>query len=111
HNTYDIEFWGADGMGTSYYLGALEAFIAMSDHLKQDASLYQSLFAKGKKAMEQLYNGEYFIQHIQWKGLHNDPLLFRNTAELEEPLSSEAKDLLNTEGPKYQYGNGGLSDG
>ena len=23
HNTYDIEFWGPDGMCTSFYLGAL----------------------------------------------------------------------------------------
>ena len=25
HNTYDIEFWGPDGMCTSFYLGALKA--------------------------------------------------------------------------------------
>ena len=25
HNTYDIEFWGPDGMCTSFYLGALLA--------------------------------------------------------------------------------------
>ena len=25
HNTYDIEFWGPDGMCTSFYLGALQA--------------------------------------------------------------------------------------
>ena len=25
HNTYDIEFWGADGMCTSFYAGALAA--------------------------------------------------------------------------------------
>ena len=27
HNTYDIEFWGADGMCTSIYLGALSAML------------------------------------------------------------------------------------
>ncbi|MCB0689667.1 MAG: hypothetical protein KDC53_24170, partial [Saprospiraceae bacterium] len=27
HNTYDIEFWGPDGMCTSFYLGALYAFV------------------------------------------------------------------------------------
>ncbi len=31
HNTYDIEFWGADGMHTSFYIGALNAIIAMGN--------------------------------------------------------------------------------
>ena len=30
HNTYDIEFWGADGMCTSFYLGALRAAVLMA---------------------------------------------------------------------------------
>lgn len=30
HNTYDIEFWGPDGMCTSIYLGALSAFAEMA---------------------------------------------------------------------------------
>ena len=29
HNTYDIEFWGPDGMCTSFYLGALRAAVLM----------------------------------------------------------------------------------
>jgi hypothetical protein len=29
HNTYDIEFWGPDGMCTSFYLGALYAMTRM----------------------------------------------------------------------------------
>jgi len=113
HNTYDIEFWGADGMGTSYYLGALEAMIEISEYLKENSDEYKLLFDKGKKAMENnLFNGEYFIQNIQWKGLHNDPLIYHNTAEgPPQPLSPEAKQLLNIEGPKYQYGTGCLSDG
>ena len=127
HNTYDIEFWGADGMGTSYYLGALEAFITMSERVNTVASsaktgdvsevpnemvLYLDLFNKGKKAIEgRLWNGEYFIQNIQWKGLHNDPLVFKNTAEYDQTLSPEAKVLMDKEGPKYQYGKGCLSDG
>ena len=31
HNTYDIEFWGPDGMCTSFYLGALKAFCEMGN--------------------------------------------------------------------------------
>lgn len=115
HNTYDVEFWGADGYTTGYYLGALEAFIQMSQYLKQqeDISEYQTLFDNGKKVLNNdLYNGEYFIQNIQWKGLRNDPLVYHNTAEgPAQPLSSESRTLLNNEGPKYQYGKGCLSDG
>ena len=32
HNTYDIEFWGPDGMCTSFYLGALRAMAALAEH-------------------------------------------------------------------------------
>jgi len=107
HNTYDIEFWGADGMCTSIYLGALEAMVQMGTYLHEDAGQYQMLFNKGKKAMEsQLYNGEYFVQNIQWKELHQSP-----NAHSEDYGSPEAKALLQTEGPKYQYGKGCLSDG
>jgi uncharacterized protein (DUF608 family) len=112
HNTYDIEFWGPDGMGTGIYLGALQAMIKMGSYLHADTALYQSLFEKGKKYMEsELFNGEYFVQKIQWTGLHSDPLVYRNTAELYEAPSSEALSLLKEEGPKYQYGKGCLSDG
>ena len=110
HNTYDIEFWGPDGMCTSIYIGALSAFVEISRSLGEPVGKYQDLLAKGKKFLEkELYNGEYFIQHIQWKGLHaSDPteaLSFGGT------YSNEAVELLQKEGPKYQYGEGCLSDG
>src|SRR5690606_21519545 len=61
HYTYDIEFWGPDGMCTSFYLGALDAMIKMGKQLKIDTKKYQQLFQKGKAYMESaLYNGEYF---------------------------------------------------
>ena len=44
HNTYDIEFWGPDGMCTSFYLGALTATIEMGKHLKKDVKQYQELY-------------------------------------------------------------------
>ena len=49
HNTYDIEFWGPDGMHTSFYIGALNAIIAMGKFLGKDVSKYQQLSASGKK--------------------------------------------------------------
>ena len=110
HNTYDIEFWGPDGMHNSFYLGALNAFIAMSEYLKEDASFYKDLATKGKAFTEaELFNGEYFIQKIQWTGLQApDPT---KLVSWSVNYSDEAKALLEKEGPKYQYGSGCLSDG
>jgi len=112
HNTYDIEFWGPDGMCTSFYLGALQAISEMGEFLGEDVSLYKDILAKGKQFMEnELYNGEYFIQKIQWEGLDApDPVKLAETS-LSINYSEEAIDLLKKEGPKYQYGNGCLSDG
>ena len=41
HNTYDIQFWGADGMCTSFYAGALAAAVAMSTALGEDVTGYE----------------------------------------------------------------------
>ncbi|QEC66652.1 hypothetical protein FRZ67_04810 [Panacibacter ginsenosidivorans] len=110
HNTYDIEFWGADGMHCSFYLGSLEAIIAMGSHLNKDVTLYKTLAERGRKMMETgLYDGEYFIQDIQFKGLNaKDPTTAQSFGG---EYSQEAKELLQKEGPKYQYGKGCLSDG
>lgn len=110
HNTYDIEFWGPDGMHCTFYLGALEAIIAMAEQLGKDASAYKSLAVKGRAFLEnELYNGEYFIQKIQYTGLKAE-----NPAKAQSfggEYSKEAQELLRREGPKYQYGTGCLSDG
>ena len=110
HNTYDIEFWGPDGMCTSFYLGALTATIEMGKHLKKDVKRYQELYKKGKTFMEtQLYNGEFFIQEIKVEGLNApDPAKAKSFGG---EYSAEAIELLKKEGPKYQYGKGCLSDG
>jgi hypothetical protein len=110
HNTYDIEFWGPDGMHTSFYIGALNAFATMGEFLKKDVEKYKTLAALGKKFMEtELYDGEFFIQKIQYKGLNvKDPTTEKSFGG---EYSAEAKDLLEKEGPKYQYGKGCLSDG
>jgi uncharacterized protein (DUF608 family) len=110
HNTYDIEFWGPDGMCTSFYLGALQAAAAMARALKEDAPVYAELFAKGKSLAEsELFNGEYFMQRIEWKNLRaQNPL---ENKSMVGNYSAEAVALFEKEGPKYQYGNGCLSDG
>jgi uncharacterized protein (DUF608 family) len=112
HNTYDIEFWGPDGMCTTFYIGALFAAVEMANAFGDDAAQYADLYKKGRIELEKkLFNGEYFIQQVVWEGLSTaDP-----TAQADRGIgmnySAEAKELLEKEGPKYQYGNGCLSDG
>lgn len=111
HNTYDIEFWGPDGMCTSFYLGALKAATLMATELGEDGSRYDELYRKGRVFMEnELYNGEYFIQQIQWTDLRaGDPTDAKALVRVN--WTPEAVELLHKEGPKYQYGIGCLSDG
>jgi uncharacterized protein (DUF608 family) len=112
HNTYDIEFWGADGMCTSFYLGALASINQMGSFLNEDVSNYKQLLESGKKFMtDSLYDGEYFIQKIKWKGLNAPDPINLSKNSWNSDYSEEAKKLLSEEGPKYQYGKGCLSDG
>lgn len=112
HNTYDIEFWGPDGMCTSFYLGALYAFIEMSKKLNHEVSFYEELLAKGRKILEDdLFDGEYFIQKIQVEGLNAANPVEASKISMGGKYSEEALLLLREEGPKYQYGSGCLSDG
>jgi hypothetical protein len=110
HNTYDIEFWGPDGMCSSFYLGALSAAVSMGKALNDGVEEYSTLLAKGTQHVErELFNGEYFIQKIQWTGLRaKDPL---ETKSFVGNYSPEAIEIFKKEGPKYQYGTGCLSDG
>lgn len=109
HNTYDIEFWGPEPMCSSMYLGALQAAISMSRAMNDSSSLYEQLLQKGSRRMESdLFNGQFFFQDVKTDGL-------RATLPTHtfggEPYSHEALQLIEKEGPNYQYGNGCLSDG
>ncbi len=97
-------------MCSSFYLGALTAAIAMGKALNEEVTGYETLLAKGKAAVEAgLFNGEYFIQKIEYKTLRaKNPLEDKN---LVGAYSAEAVALFQQEGPKYQYGNGCLTDG
>ena len=104
HNTYDIEFWGADSMCSSFYLGALKAICLIGKELGKDIDEYDRLYKKGKEYLEtKLFNGEYFYQEVEWETLDEG---FDVTKE-----NANAQKLLIKEGPKYQYGTGCLSDG
>jgi uncharacterized protein (DUF608 family) len=112
HNTFDIEFWGPDGMCTSIYLGALSAMAAMASAVGEssDASDYSDLAQKCAKFMDEaLFNGEYYQQKVEFQDLH-DQSFAKSIAHVDEK-SSEMQQLLKREGPKYQYGSGCLSDG
>ena len=112
HNTYDIEFWGPDGMCTGFYLGALTSIIEMSKAVNEPCEEYEMLLKKGKAYMEsELYDGEYFMQKVTWEGLRAPSPVEAAKTSLMTTYSDEALDLMKREGPKYQYGKGCLSDG
>ncbi|MDZ7371063.1 MAG: non-lysosomal glucosylceramidase, partial [candidate division KSB1 bacterium] len=70
HNTYDIEFWGPEPLGTTFYLGALRAATLMAQALGENSSEYERLYQRGRKVLEtELFNGEYFFQKVVWQGL------------------------------------------
>ena len=111
HNTYDREFWGPDGMCTTIYLGALCAMAEMGEALglEAEAASWRELAERGARFLEtELFNGEYFHQQVQFRELR-DPS-FRNLIA-DDSRQGEAMELLRREGPKYQYGDGCLSDG
>jgi non-lysosomal glucosylceramidase len=83
HNTYDIEFLGPNTMMGTIYLTALKAAERIARALGDpSADEYRSLYEKGsEKYDELLWNGEYYIQRYDPEGA-----------------------------PKYQYGEGCLSD-
>jgi uncharacterized protein (DUF608 family) len=112
HNTYDIEFWGTDGMCTSLYLGALSALSQMAQAVGQleNAKFYDELAHRCARFMDgQLFNGEYYQQKVQYQGLRNTS--FAELVAKVDEHSSEMQQLLKREGPKYQYGTGCISDG
>jgi uncharacterized protein (DUF608 family) len=112
HNTYDIEFWGPDGMCSSIYIGALTAMAALARDCEHaaEALYYEDLARRGARFLDdQIFNGEYYQQQIKYTGLRDTSFLetIGKTAESSQPEDL----LLRREGPKYQSGSGCLSDG
>lgn len=82
HNTYDIEFDGAEPLGNIMLLAALAAAIRMGEHLGDDVSGYREALARSSVAVDTtLYNGEYYEQRVE-----------------------------DVNARRYQYGHGVLSD-
>ena len=68
----------------AFYLGALQAAVLMGTALGDDVSAYAALLAAGtERANRELFNGEYFIQKVEWKTLRAseaDPTRTTSTA-------------------------------
>jgi uncharacterized protein (DUF608 family) len=112
HNTYDIEFWGPDGMCTSIYIGALCAIARLASGLgfDADATDYEALAERGAAYLDaELFNGEYYQQNVLWRELRDQS--FARLIAVDTHENQEMLRLLRAEGPKYQYGSGCLSDG
>lgn len=67
HNTYDIEFYGANPLSTLYFLAGLKAGAALARAMGDGANAerWDAMAAQGQQRFVELcWNGAYFIQHI-----------------------------------------------
>ena len=122
HNTYDIEFYGPNTMCGSLYLAALKAAAEMAIALgeKDKSAEYNQLYLKGSELYDQqLWGKDYYVQNVYvLKGLEVPKHLLspenENCGEDCECRKSPGgkKPALDTTWviPKYQYGQGCLSD-
>jgi len=111
HNTYDIEFWGPDGMCGSIYLAALKAIISMSRRFGENTEVYEQIYHSGRDYLENiLFNGEYFEQKVMWN-FPEKQAEFEEKSLMEKYHSRTLTRIIRKEGPPFQYGKGCLSDG
>ncbi|MFZ5518776.1 MAG: GH116 family glycosyl-hydrolase [Candidatus Zhuqueibacterota bacterium] len=122
HNTYDIEFYGPNTMTGSIYLAALKAASEMAQAMgdRNAASEYLKIYKSGSAKYDRLlWNGHYYIQKVQVeKGLVVPDWLKTPQAEsCDDPNCTcksspggKKKALESDLIPKYQYGDGCLSD-
>ncbi len=122
HNTYDIEFFGPNTMCTAMYLGALHAGEAIARYLgeQEKADEYRALYDNGRRKVDaELWNGEYYIQQVKVIDGVTVPEVLKSPessgcgaeCDCKKRLGSKPK-VLESDGamPKYQYGDGCLSD-
>lgn len=67
HNTYDIEFYGPNPLGTLYYLAALRAVEELAGAMGEPdlARRAHAAFARGQQRTEELlWGGEYYVQRL-----------------------------------------------
>lgn len=122
HNTYDIEFYGPNTMMGSLYLGALKAASEMATRMGDDEAkmLYLKLYEQGRKKYDRdLWNGEYYRQDVRvLPGLQVPEHLISPENKAcgpdckcsRSPGGKKAALSQDETVPKYQYGEGCLSD-
>ncbi|MDE3742687.1 GH116 family glycosyl-hydrolase [Maribacter polysaccharolyticus] len=106
HNTMDVEYFGPNPQMGFWYLGALKASEEMATYLgeKAFAKTCHDLYGKGSKWMdENLFNGEYYEQHIQ------PPMSADNVAE-SLIGAADVKNAIDFTSPDFQLGKGVLVD-
>jgi uncharacterized protein (DUF608 family) len=111
HNTYDIEFWGPDGMCGSVYAAALKATAALAAAIGEDPAPWRELAAKAAAHLDgELFRRGRYIQRVM-RATPRTGDASKQVGAWNINYSPEALQLLEAEGPKYQYGDGILSDG
>lgn len=104
HNTYDIEFYGPNPMMGTLYQGALRAGELMATAMgdTEAAECYRLVREKGVKNLEELWNGEFYVQKTP-------------PVDKIRPMEKYAdanwyKDTVGDGQIRYQFGDGCLSD-
>jgi len=120
HNTYDIEFFGPNTLCTAMYLGALQAAERMARYLgeTEKAEEYRAIYESGRRKVDaELWNGEYYIQQVKVIDGVTVPDVLKSPAASCDPTCAckqspggKAPALGEAAMPKYQYGEGCLSD-
>jgi len=126
HNTYDIEFYGPNTMTTSIYLAALKACSEMATAMGEPGKSkeYLDVYNKGVTYCDDnLWNGNYYFQDVKvLDGLKIPDHLKPIAAGSKKKKCNNRKGCCNMDEmrrnaldkedrqPKYQYGQGCLSD-
>lgn len=118
HNTYDIEFYGPNTMTGSLYLGALKAASEMASAAGEEgkAREYAKIFQEGSRLYDKkLWKDDYYIQEVSvMKGLTVPADLVSPAGLCCDKGSQGMKSATGKDStcvsPKYQYGEGCLSD-
>jgi hypothetical protein len=122
HNTYDIEFFGPNTLCTAMYLGALKACEKIARYIGESdkADEYRAVYESGKSKVDvELWNGEYYFQQVKVIDGVIVPEHLKSPDSTECGPTCQCKqspggktaslgdgDIM----PKYQYGQGCLSD-
>jgi non-lysosomal glucosylceramidase len=104
HNTYDIEFYGPNPMMSTLYQGALRAGELMANAVgdAETAESYRQVREQGVKNLQQLWNGEFYIQKVPPAG---------KIRPMEKYSDADWRsDTIQDGQIRYQFGDGCLSD-